>query len=282
MTPKILGEPNADYHANPAISHSKLKAFIESRLGFYERYITKTVSKESAAHFDIGSAFHLFMEGGLPFYNAISVNTKFDSWRTNEAKAWKAEQEKSGKIVLGQEEFKAVETMGSRVKAHKLVQELINGTEAEVTWRKSFGKWAVQARLDRYKPGVIVDWKTVPSIADFKRNAINYSYHTQAVFYQEVVAACLDYAPETPRDDMVFVAVEKEPPHEVQPFRFDAQALEVARAEVMVALRDMRHCFETGEWMRPEIIDSVSLPYWYVKAAETKLLSVQERLQIQA
>jgi hypothetical protein len=279
----IIGEANSTYHSNDAISHSKFAVFLDSPLDFYEVYVAKSRKRESSgSHFDIGSCFHLFMEGGEPFYQQTVINTKFDSWRTKEAKEWKEAQEKAGKIVLQPDEFKAVEIMGARVKANKKVMELIDGTDAEVTWRKKLGKYAVQARFDRYKPGRIIDWKTVPALADFAKNAVNYRYHIQNVFYQEVEAACLGLPTEAPRSQMTYVAVEKEPPYEVQAFQFDEAALAVARAEVMTGLRDLRHCFETGIWTRPEEIQTISLPGWYVAKAEKKLLASQERAALNA
>ncbi len=281
ITIPLIGEPIEFYHTNDAISHSKFALFMESWLDFFEVHVAKSRKRESEGkHYDVGSCFHLFMEGGEPFYQKTVVNTKFDSWRTNEAKAWKAEQEKAGKIVLEPDEFKAVEIMGARVKSNKKVMALIEGTDAETTWRKSLGKYSVQARFDRYKPGHIIDWKSVVSIADFKKNAINYRYHVQNAWYQEVEAVCLGLSADAPRSKMTFVAVEKEPPYEVQPFEFDNEALAVARAEVMSGLRDMRRCFESNVWTRPEMIETISLPGWYLAQAEKKLLAAQERAQL--
>lgn len=273
---------NADYHASDAIGFSKLKEFIASPLDFYETRVLKCRQKEyeRAPHFEIGQAFHLFMQNGLPFYEHVVVNDKYDSWRTNEAKAWRALHENTGRLVLSPENVAAVEKMGARVKAHSVVSKLLEGTDCEVTFRKSFGQWAVQCRPDRYREGIICDFKTVESIDDFERNLVNHSYHMQAAWYQEVVHACLGLPEDTPKARFVFVVVEKEPPYEVQPFELDFDSLAVGRAEVIMALRRMKQCFDTSIWTRPEEIKTISLPRWYVGKAEKKLIDEQSKLAL--
>lgn len=283
---KILNEPIEQYHQNAAISHSKLCDFMESTGGsplrFYQRHVAKMLPAPTGEHFEIGQAFHLLMEDAEK-YKATVVDAKYDNYRTNEAKAWRDLQTVAGKIIFTKEQADALSAMHGRVINHKLLQQLIAGTEAEVTWRKDFGQYAVQCRTDRYKPGLIVDWKTVTSIGDFERDVTNYGYHTQAEFYRLTIAACLGLSDEEAQQQcVVFVAVEKEPPFEVQPFELDPDSLRVARSEIILALKHLKQCFERNEWNRPERIQTVRLKKWFVAQAEDRLLELRERLQLNA
>lgn len=272
----------SDYHASDAIGFSKLKEFVASPLDFYETRILKCRKKEyeRAPHFEIGQAFHLFTQNGLPFYEHVIVNDKYDSWRTNEAKAWRAAQELAGKIVLSPYDFAGIEKMGARLASHSVVRNLLDGTASEVTFRKNFGQWAVQCRPDRYREGLICDFKTVETIDDFERNIVKFSYHMQAAWYQEVVHACLGLPEDAPKARFVFVVIEKNPPYEVDHFELDEDSLAVGRAEVIMALRRMKQCFDTGIWTRSEEIKKISLPRWYVGKAEKKLIDEHSKLAL--
>ena len=286
MNTGIIGETNAAYHSNPAISHSNLCDFMEqtggSKLRFYHRHVLKIIAPEEAPHLEFGSAFHLLMEDTEKF-KAVAVSSKFENYRTSEAKTWRDEMIKAGKIILNKEDEEALALMHGRVLKHPIVQELIADTQAELTWRKRYSDvFSVQCRTDRYKPGIAVDWKTVSSLNAFKKDAINFSYHTQAAYYQEVIAACQELPADAPRPRMIYVAVEKEPPFEVQPFEFDQDSLTVARAEIIMALKHLRRCFETNEWERTPNIETIRLPVWSVKQAEERLIELQKRLELPA
>lgn len=284
MSTKIVGEPNDVYHSNGAISHSKLCDFMEftggSPMRFFQRHVAKTLPRETGEHFDIGSAWHLLMEDAEK-YKAAVVDQKYENYRTNEARAWRDAQQAAGKIILNRDQALAIAAMHGRVAKHALVQELVANTEAELTWRKNFGAYSVQCRTDRYRPGLIVDWKTVVSIADFKRDVINHGYHTQDEFYRLTVGACEGMTEEEMQAlRVVFVAVEKEPPYEVQPFELDADSRAVARAEIILALKHLKRCFETGDWNRPERIEPLRLPNWFARQREERLIELRERLQL--
>ena len=42
----MIQEPSADYHANPAISHSKLETFRRRPALYHKKYIAKTIERE--------------------------------------------------------------------------------------------------------------------------------------------------------------------------------------------------------------------------------------------
>ncbi|MBU2249742.1 MAG: PD-(D/E)XK nuclease-like domain-containing protein, partial [Gammaproteobacteria bacterium] len=247
------------------------------------QFIAKTLPGEQSTALNFGQAFHLLMESTQAFDEGVVTTDKWKTLQGEAAKNWVADMRSAGKVGILESDLTVLRTMAAMVARHGVVQELIAGTEKEVTFRKSFGKYTIQCRGDCWSEAknLMVDWKTVPSISDFKKNMVNYHYHCQASWYQQVISLCLEYPEDKPLPRMVFVACEKEAPYEVQPFEIDGPSLDVARGEIMMALRRMKRCFETGNWDRPEEIETIGLPYWYVKQAEERLLKQKARLELE-
>lgn len=284
MAHKFTGISIFDYHANDAVSSTKLATFHDSPLRYYEQHVLKTLAPKESWEFDFGQAFHSAMESDAALAAAV-VPMAFRDFRTDKAKEWREEMTKARKLILTDDEMGAINLMKAKCLAHPIVSELIKNSEPEVTWRRSFGKFTVQCRTDRWKEDhegrpLIVDWKTCVNLAAFKKNVANFGYHRSTCFYKEVVASCMNLSPDQPRPRMIHVAVESEPPHEVQPYELDDDALNVGRAEIMSDLKSLRRCYETGDWGRPAVIESIGLPYFYVKQAEKRLLMENQRLEL--
>jgi len=297
---KILNEKIWDYHSADAVSSTKLDAFHTSPLRYFETYVTKVLRPENTWSLDMGSAFHFAMESDAAFESAV-VPMQFPDFRTNKAKEWRDEMAAAQKLIVTADELTALRKMKARVEAHPIASQLIANTEAEVTWRRSFGKFTVQCRADRWsdkpreiilptKPGAplqlhthFVDFKTCTSIAQFKKNWINFGYPRQCVFYREVITACQSAEQPTgdiPKPDGFWIVSESEPPHECRVFHLGAASLPVAYGEVMMDLRLLRRCYETGEWSLPAEIEELDFPVWSVKQAEERLLKQRERLEL--
>ena len=68
----MITEPNEVYHANSAISHSKLELFRRRPISYYRRFISKTVERPEATE-----AFRIGIEGktktGAPQYFPVTL-----------------------------------------------------------------------------------------------------------------------------------------------------------------------------------------------------------------
>jgi hypothetical protein len=92
----IIGEPNDVYHANAAISHSKLSDFIERPAKYYGRHITKELPGISTDALKMGNACHaLILEGREVFERDFAVADLSLSWRS------KADKLESCKVLNG-------------------------------------------------------------------------------------------------------------------------------------------------------------------------------------
>lgn len=305
MSTKILDEDIFTYHERDAVSSTRLNVFHMSPLKYFETFVTKVIPPEESWAFDFGQAFHALMESEDAF-NRYVVTMKFDDFRTDKAKAWREEMKAARKLILTAREIIALTKMKARVQAHPIASQLIADTEAEVTWRRSFGKFTVQCRADRWgdvrthpDPRRInianrdtlllsswfVDFKTCTSLAQFRKNWINFGYARQKVFYQEVILSCQSAdEPRSyiPRAEGFWIVSESEPPHECRVFSLGDDSCTVARGEVMMDLKLLRHCYDTGEWTPPAEIETLEYPRWQVEQSERRLLEQKQRLQITA
>lgn len=79
----ILNEPNDTYHANAAISHSKLTDFINRPAYFKGKHIDKLIPNGNSEALKLGSAIHvLILEGEQAFHEQYaSIDVKLN-WRS--------------------------------------------------------------------------------------------------------------------------------------------------------------------------------------------------------
>lgn len=288
---KICDEPNSVYHKRDAVSSSKLKLFIKSAERYHRTHVVHDVLAPTSDALDFGIAAHALLESEDAFRLACAVNP-YSNFRSDGAKAWRASMEAQGKVVLSPAEEAALRKMRSNAHAHPTLGRLIaSAPETEVTWRAKFGRFYVQARTDRYsaigceltdgKP-YFIDYKTTPTLLDnaFEREASKYDYHFQMGYYREVVKAVVG-GEEPPR---AFIgALESEPPYDVAVYEFDADAMLVAKAEVMNALRDLKQCYETDEWPGlPVGIQPLSLTGWKAKTSHERVLASNQKRELTA
>lgn len=300
MSTKIHGENIFSYHGRDAVSSTKLAVFHDSPTEYFQTFVTKTMPPKSSWAFDFGQAFHCAMESPAAL-SQHTVAMQFPDFRTDKAKAWRAEMHKERKLILTADELKAIGKMKARVEAEPIAAQLLADTESEVTWRRAFGKYTVQCRTDRWgdKPREIripnratpllldrwfVDFKTTTSLAQFRKSWINFGYARQKVFYQEVILSCqsADASPgiDIPRAEAFWVVSETEPPHDCRVFSLGPDTRNVARAEVMMDLKMLARCYDTGNWSAPAEIESLEYPRWAVEQAERRLLEQKARLEL--
>jgi exodeoxyribonuclease VIII len=226
-------EPIEHYHANAAISHSKLECFRRRPALFFKRYVAKTLpqSEESKA-FRLGSAVHCAILEESTFAERYAVKPDLDR-RTKEGKAqfadWSALN--AGKTFIDAEELATTIAMRVAVGEHPIARELLSAGQPEVTWRvpQANALGALQCRTDWWNAEgcaategqpYVVDIKTVESLdsdafRNFERAAFSYGYHRQAGFYLPLINEL--HSRSVSR--MYYVAVEKVEPFGVAVYR---------------------------------------------------------------
>ena len=259
---KILDESSFDYHANEAISHSKLETFRKRPLLFRKRYIDKALAPESSAAFIMGSALHCAVLEPDEYQFRYVVAPDVDRRTKAGKEEWAAFQaQNAGKEVISREDNEVVKRMADACRSHPIAADLLEQGEAEVTWRVQDGSLTLQCRTDwiNTKDNFILDVKTTEYLSDFARLSVNYGYHRQAAFYTQLMAKL-----GSTNLDFYFLAVEKREPFGTILFKADTDYLSAGYHENEVDLGRLAQCYETGIWPNmPTTIEKLSLPAWY-------------------
>ena len=275
-----MNETIEQYHANPAISHSKLECYRRRPALYFKKYVAKTLPPpEDTSAFRLGSAVHCAVLEEKEFASRYVLRPDCDR-RTKEGKIQFAEfaAQHAGKTLLDADEMQQVVAMREAIAAHPLASQLLGDGLAETTWRKEQPNalGALQCRTDWFsslgcelsdgKPYAL-DIKTVESLdsdafRNFERAAFNYGYHRQAGFYLPLINEIFKWSVAK----MYYVAVEKCEPYGVAVYTLSDEAIAKGQDENIADLVRLKRSLETNDW--PNIdptLHELKLPAWYAK-----------------
>jgi len=271
-------ESNEQYHANEAISHSKLELFRRRPISYYRRFIAKTVARpEPTEAFRLGSAAHCAVLEPKTFWDRYALRPEGIDRRTKDGKiAFAAfEAQHAGKTIITQEENNAVCEMVVAARLHPLASELLAAGLPELSWRvQPDVGMDLQCRTDWFNPAgcelsggrpYIADLKTVESLdadafRNFERACFNFGYHRQAGFYLPLITEILG----SPVFDFFFVAVEKCEPYGVAVYRLSDAATARGHDETITDLIRLQACVKSEQWPNlPNDLREIGLPKWY-------------------
>jgi len=276
----MSAETIEQYHANPAISHSKLECYRRRPALYYKKYVAKTLPQpEETGAFCLGSAVHCAILEEHQFTKRYVLRPDCDR-RTKEGKIQFAEftAQHADKTLLDADEMAQVVAMREAVAAHPIASQLLYDGHAEMTWRKAQPNalGALQCRTDwfsslgcevsEFQPYAL-DIKTVESLdsdafRNFERAAFSYGYHRQAGFYLPLINEIY----QLPVSRMYYVAVEKCEPFGVAVYKLSDDAIARGQDENIADLVRLRRSLETNEWPNIEpTIHELKLPAWYAK-----------------
>lgn len=271
-----IAESIQDYHANAALSHSKLETFRRRPALFYKKYIAKSLpAVEPSSAFRIGSAAHTAILEPDQYGLRYAIKPEGIDRRSKEGKiAFAAfETENVGKIVIPADEHEQVSSMRDAVDANKLAALLLLRGNAEVTFRTQ-GTMPLQCRTDWFNSDgcelsdgrpYVADLKTVESLDDqafsnFEKAVFRYGYHRQAGFYLPLITEITG----APVFDFFFIAVEKVEPFGVAVYRLSDDAVARGQDESIEDLRGISSCMARGVWPNiDEKLHELGLPKWY-------------------
>ena len=271
-------ETNEQYHANEAISHSKLELFRRRPISYYRRFIAKTVARpETTEAFRIGSAAHCAVLEPDEFWNRYALRPDGIDRRTKDGKAAFAEFESAnaGKVIIAKDEAGDVEEMKAAVNHHPLASQLLAAGKPELSWRvEPVGGMALQCRTDWFNHSgcelsggrpYVADLKTVESLdsdafRNFERACFNFGYHRQAGFYLPLITEIIG----SPVFDFYFIAVEKVEPYGVAVYRLSDEATARGHDETITDLLRLQACIKDQQWPNlPNDLREIGLPKWY-------------------
>jgi len=250
---------NLDYHADPAISASHLKAINTSPLHYWARYLDPNrVAPEPSPAMKLGTLVHcLVLEPEELPHRYRRVPDGIDR-RTKDGKQQWAELEATGLELIKAADWDAANAMADSVHRHPAAAQLLQraGGMAELSfwWDDSSTGLRCKCRPDWFTDQV-VDLKTTAdaSPAGFARSVANFGYHVQAAHYLAGTGV----------ERFSFVAVEKQPPYAVAVYQLDAAAMAIGDALRLDALNRIVQCRKADQW--PGYGDDeqvISLPKW--------------------
>jgi hypothetical protein len=275
-----MNETIEQYHANPAISHSKLECYRRRPALYYKKYVAKTLPPpEDTSAFRLGSAVHCAVLEEKEFAARYILKPDCDR-RTKEGKIQFAEfsAQHADKTLLDVDEMQQVVAMREAIATHPLASQLLADGLAETTWRKEQPNalGALQCRTDwfsslgcelsDFKPYAL-DIKTVESLdsdafRNFERAAFNYGYHRQAGFYLPLINEIFQWSV----SKMYYVAVEKSEPYGCAVYTLSDDAIAKGQDENIADLVRLKKSLEDNYW--PNIdptLHELKLPAWYSK-----------------
>ena len=216
-------------------------------------YAYSDLNKEPAeqkfkAAFGFGRAAHALMLGE-PEFNAKFIVSPYETYQTNNARAWRDAQTKQivkvADMVIIQEMCQALKKSTQASRAFKVGQP-----EKSIIWQhKETGIW-LKARPDWMPDDLskefIIEYKTAATLKPrvLSADVFKYGYHMQAAMFLDGLAA-------VGRDKVLGVAhvvQEKEPPYLADLRMFSPEQIELGRREYLHALFVFANCLKTGKW----------------------------------
>lgn len=253
---------NAEYHASPAISKSKLDLI--RKLPALYAYRRDNPQEQTPA-MRLGSLTHTVVLEPQLFRASATVRPEGIDRRTSAGKlAWaEFEVQAEGKEIVTAEEMSKLCQIQQAVHNHPAAAKALAGSptiEQSIFW--DVAGIACRCRPDAVtERGVIVDLKTTrdASPEGFAKSIAQYRYHVQAAFYSDGFRAAFGSAPR----GFVFIAVETEPPYLVGVYVASETMVLRGRADYEADLARFRECRDTDTW--PGYSDApltIDLPKW--------------------
>lgn len=261
--------PNELYHRGPGISKSGLDIIARSPA----HYITQKYNpKPSTPAMMLGTAFHALVLEPEEFEKVYLPDPTGGS-RAKAAIEQRQQLQDAGHVLInsranedagiwGRSDWDTIHYMRDAVMEHPIAPLFIaNGTAeascywlADISYRTFDPEWPEKKtrKLCKCRPDFLddahnfaVDLKSAldASYSGFARACVDRRYHVAAPFYLQGLAAV-----GSPRDDYVFIAVEKEPPYAVGVYSLGQRWKDLGTVLAKRDLETYARCHERDEW----------------------------------
>lgn len=293
--PGIYEVPISWYHDQctdgPSISSSGLRKLFQSPAHFWleSELNPNRVDPGEKQHFSLGRAAHHLLLGEGEFAKHFAIRpSKWDSWRTNDAKLWRDGMVEAGFTVLTPDDIETVRGMAGLLpwqkgmdycglaNAPEFVRNALGGQiETSLIWKdEDTGIW-LKSRPDAIPTdsGIFVDLKTTTEVDDHSlaNTVLSFGYQVQAALAGMAAAKVLGVE----MTDFAFVFIEKKPPYSVTIKVLSENDIIRGEHQVFAGLRIFKRCLETGVWPGPTAgqadAQRLSLPDWGRKAIDARL-----------
>jgi len=207
--------------------------------------------KETTAAMQAGSVLDCLLTEPHDFPNRYALSP-FAEFRTNESKAWKAEIEEAGRVVIKDDQLATAKAQIDAIYAKPEAAALIDGAQFQVAFRHDtkhpFGsKGLIDILPDDGE--TIVDLKTCQSSAlesrrNLARHMSDWAYHIQAGAYCEGMAI----ASGIERARFKFIFVSSAPPFRVAVIELPFRAISFGSDIYRMGVARFAACLESDTW----------------------------------
>lgn len=263
----VIGMPNADYHAFPAVSKSGLDLIDRSPAHY--RYAP---ARESTRAMVIGTAIHTALLEPERFKDEYLLLRETSDRRASEYK--QAIKTHSEDQVLVSHEAANVEGMQEMVYANhdaRAVLELDGWREISLFATCPRTGLFLKCRFDILtQDGIGADLKKTRDARPdkFSRSVYDYRYHVQDAFYGYVYSLVAGH----PLQSFKIIAIEDQPPHATAVYMLDDEARAEGHRQFGRNLDVMAQCVSAGEWPAYQLESQyLSLPTWVMNQIEAEL-----------
>jgi len=174
-----------------------------------------------------------------------------------------------GKVPVSAADYERARAMSHAIQNDDTAGRLLQGGRNELSLVAVEPQTGIlcKGRMDCLKGQTIADIKTTISAKGnvFEKAIYNYGYHRRAAFYHDLMEVLTGE-----HCEFFFIAVEKEPPHDVVVYPAGESIFTQGRKSYLEALRTYRQCLTTGVW--PGYPDRVAeLPEWAIDNYEVEI-----------
>lgn len=286
----VYDMPSDVYHGTGGIfSSSQLKDLLDDEEIFYNKYIAKTVEKESIPAFDIGSYFHTAI---LEPHKLKDESAVYGGIRRG--KEWEAFKEANkGKAIITQSEQETADTLIRAVKNSPVAMNRINRGQPEVSafvtiyvyrseiysedgklvlgrygWepakekvnKKEAVKLRLKVRADLLADDFILDLKSTTGNAKSKnsmmRKVSDYTYDLSAALYLDIFSLVL----KKPMSDFIWTFASKDMGNS-RSYMATQDNIQIGRAKWKKAIVKLAFCIQSG-WQFEDYLDMLPPNSW--------------------
>lgn len=265
----------ATYHARPELSSTEARLLLDSPAKYRWRKDNPPLIDPIPA-FTVGKAVHSLVlgAGDHPEIIPTELLASNGAVSTKAAKEWVAEVETAGRTWMKADAYQLVIGCAEAVLGNPDARELFDRPgDSEVSLFAEVDEVACRCRFD-FLPAagagrrIAVDLKTTrdanpTGTHGFVSSLAKYEYAVQRAFYLDILKQV------TGEDaELVWVAVEPEPPYLLSVVQLGAQWREIGHAKAYLARELWARCTAADEW--PAWVDykggvtQVEAPTWYV------------------
>lgn len=180
--------PDAEYFAIEAMSASGVKDMLISPLNYQCKAMNGAHNDDTDAKIR-GKAYHCFILEGVEAYEKrFAFKPEGMSFATKDGKAWRAEQQEAGKMIVKQEVDDEIRATAKIIDAAGLTKGFEGGhSEVVILWHHPDTDVLCKAKIDYLKPSWIVDLKTFSNTQQREiKSAVNMAMAYNKMYIQPV------------------------------------------------------------------------------------------------